>query len=502
MVTSLRMAWQGPPRLMLMYAMLLLLARGVRAAETPHLSVADLRAEGSTIERGAGEIRMDRPGTLLVTLECAPAHPGLQYRYRAVDTGLWSAPDLSPTQSVPIPSSGTWRILFTAASPADGFASDTLALVVHLEGRRSWSASPISPRIRLSPDQLLFPVIGAIVVLAVIAGVLGSRRRSRRNVMKSPGSSFEPADPPTGPAGESPSAPRESAEVMDLRSELALARQEVGELKGRLRETNRGTQELARLNQELEERCSFLEKSNVELQELHRRKDEILAGIAHDIKNPAGAIQLLAEILQSYDLTAQEQHQFVADIIQTSARVLQLSQDLSMLLVMEVRTLPLVLSIAPIGPVVERVCRTNQIQAKKKSIAIRCHLPATPIEAEVDVKRMEEALDNLIGNAIKYSNPETVVQVEVRATSSHLSIDVIDQGIGLSEEDIQQAFQIGRTLSARPTAGESSTGMGLWVVRKIADAHHGGVTVQSATDKGSTFTIRIPLRQPAGDSQA
>jgi signal transduction histidine kinase len=109
------------------------------------------------------------------------------------------------------------------------------------------------------------------------------------------------------------------------------------------------------------------------------------------------------------------------------------------------------------------------------------------------VDRIREAIDNLISNAIKYSPVGGNISVQVDQDSNNTVIRVVDEGAGLSPEDIGRLFGRFQRLSAKPTAGESSTGLGLSIVKRIVDMHGGEVTANSAgPGQGSTFTITLP----------
>ena len=102
-------------------------------------------------------------------------------------------------------------------------------------------------------------------------------------------------------------------------------------------------------------------------------------------------------------------------------------------------------------------------------------------------------VDNLLSNAIKFSPTGSNVHITLSQKSNHARIDVRDEGPGLSEEDQSNLFGTFQKLSAAPTGGEKSTGLGLSIVKKIIEAHHGGIEVQSQVGSGSTFSFRIPL---------
>jgi signal transduction histidine kinase len=110
-----------------------------------------------------------------------------------------------------------------------------------------------------------------------------------------------------------------------------------------------------------------------------------------------------------------------------------------------------------------------------------------------DADRMREAIDNLFSNAIKYSPIGGKISVQVGHQKKNTVIRIADEGAGLSPEDLGRLFGRFQRLSAKPTAGESSTGLGLSIVKRIIDMHGGEVTADSAgPGQGSTFTILLP----------
>jgi signal transduction histidine kinase len=111
----------------------------------------------------------------------------------------------------------------------------------------------------------------------------------------------------------------------------------------------------------------------------------------------------------------------------------------------------------------------------------------------VDSDAILRVADNLISNAVKYSPSGSTVWVTIDRTSEQAVLEVQDQGPGLSEDDKMRVFGKMQRLSARPTGGEHSTGLGLFIVKQIVDAHEGVVGVKSAQGEGAVFWVRLPL---------
>jgi signal transduction histidine kinase len=145
-----------------------------------------------------------------------------------------------------------------------------------------------------------------------------------------------------------------------------------------------------------------------------------------------------------------------------------------------------------VAALVSEVADANQPLAVNKQQSIT--VSALPnLVAPCDVDRIREAIDNLISNAIKYSPVGGKISVQVGQESNKIVIRVVDEGAGLSPEDIGRLFGRFQRLSAKPTAGESSTGLGLSIVKRIVDMHGCEVIANSAgPGQGATFTITLP----------
>ena len=148
-----------------------------------------------------------------------------------------------------------------------------------------------------------------------------------------------------------------------------------------------------------------------------------------------------------------------------------------------------------IAALVSEVADANQPLAVNKQQTIAVTAPPN-IVTMCDTDRMREAIDNLVSNAIKYSPIGGKITVMVTHEQDSTIIRIADQGAGLSPEDLGRLFGRFQRLSAKPTAGESSTGLGLSIVKRIIDMHGGEVTADSAgPGRGSTFTVTLPATE-------
>jgi len=148
-----------------------------------------------------------------------------------------------------------------------------------------------------------------------------------------------------------------------------------------------------------------------------------------------------------------------------------------------------------VAALVSEVADANQPLAVNKQQTITVSAP-TNIVTMCDTDRIREAIDNLVSNAIKYSPVGGKISVIVTHEDESTQIRVADEGAGLSPEDLGRLFGRFQRLSAKPTAGESSTGLGLSIVKRIIDMHGGEITAASGgPGLGSTFTIVLPATE-------
>ncbi len=285
------------------------------------------------------------------------------------------------------------------------------------------------------------------------------------------------------------------AEYQKIISENSSLKGEIASMKGQIDAMMKRANELTGRNKELEEKLDKLSNSKNDLEELSRQKDELFAIVIHDIKNPAALIKNLVDLLRSYDLTANEQQEIIEDIAETTLKIVQLSQEVTKILTLESGLMNLDFEENPITDIIEDIVTRNKVAANKKNMTIFTEFDKNLPYCEFDAAKIDEVLDNLVSNAIKFTQNGGTVRVKAYKELRDIIVEVSDNGLGLSEEDVAKAFRRGQKLSAHPTGDETSTGMGLWIVKKIIDAHHGKVWIKSLLGKGSTFAFSLPQKQ-------
>jgi signal transduction histidine kinase len=283
------------------------------------------------------------------------------------------------------------------------------------------------------------------------------------------------------------------AKSQQIQFEFEQSRKEA-ELRGQEDELQRKEIELRR--QETESfRLKTLELSmaNVALQQANRLKTELLGIAAHDLKNPLQAIMGFAALIKEGSLaTPEEVNEFASLIENSSQRMFSIITDLLQTAALGAGKLELELVEADISAIVQEVAANNWHQAESKGQRLIVSAPKGCL-VKIDTNRMSEVLDNLISNAIKYSPRKKNIWITARKDNDTVRVEVKDEGQGLSEKDLILLFGRFQRLSAKPTGGESSTGLGLSIVKELVERHGGKVWAASeGKDKGSRFVVELP----------
>jgi signal transduction histidine kinase len=254
--------------------------------------------------------------------------------------------------------------------------------------------------------------------------------------------------------------------------------------------------ELSRVNNELANLQRQMAKANIELARLNEQKNQLLGMAAHDLRNPLGVIMSYAKFLDRMAGARldDKERQFIAQIGKSSQFMLRLLEDL--LDVSQIESGKLLLARAPfeLGAALEGNVELNRVLAGAKNIAIELERPAEPLWVEADATKIEQVLNNLISNAVKYSQPGTTVRVTLEADAGNVSVRVRDQGQGIPEAELAKLFQPFSKTSVKSTGGEKSTGLGLAITRRIVEGHGGRIDVESRVGEGSSFRFTLPRR--------
>ena len=245
-----------------------------------------------------------------------------------------------------------------------------------------------------------------------------------------------------------------------------------------------------------------LKQKNQELQRLYEENKELLGIAAHDIKNPVagirGCVRVVLSQLEDEKTVSEDGKEMLEIIEKTSERILHIVESLLNAQSIESAGFTLRYDIFDGSTLLREVLELNQAAAKKKSIEI-VRRSAETIALKADRSALQEVMDNLISNAVKYSPPHSRVYCGWQLAEDEKTVEffVEDEGPGLSQKDLQKVFGRFQKLSARPTGDESSTGLGLSIAKKLVELHGGMIDVCNRPEKGARFFFHLPCDKAA-----
>ncbi|MBU1857088.1 MAG: ATP-binding protein, partial [Verrucomicrobia bacterium] len=232
------------------------------------------------------------------------------------------------------------------------------------------------------------------------------------------------------------------------------------------------------------------------LKRLETVRRDFVANVSHELKTPITALKGCVETLSdTKPIDPVENSRFLAMMARQVARMEALVEDLLSLsrIEFDAERKHVALDRGAISEVLQRAAQSFATAAVAKSISLVVECPAE-VKAPINVALLEQAVGNLLDNAIKFSANGTRILVSGRLTGNDVEIQVTDQGLGIEKKHLSRLFERFYRVDQARSRALGGTGLGLAIVKHIALAHRGTVTVASEPGQGSTFTIRIPAR--------
>ena len=236
-----------------------------------------------------------------------------------------------------------------------------------------------------------------------------------------------------------------------------------------------------------------LREYSAKLQNLHNEKNEFMSIAAHDLRSPLSNIYSSAKIiLTEPEMKRVEVEEFLTMITSTSEHLMKIVQDLLDFNAIDQGRVKIDLLPCNLVTTAESLVASYRTKAAVKKQNLHFESSSSEVYVLADESRLLQCLDNLVSNAVKYTPHGNNIWVRVLNDAVAPRFEVQDEGPGLTEEDKQRLFGRFARLSAQPTGGESSTGLGLSIVKKIIEAQKGRVGCESVLGKGSTFYVTLP----------
>jgi signal transduction histidine kinase len=235
------------------------------------------------------------------------------------------------------------------------------------------------------------------------------------------------------------------------------------------------------------------------LRELLRRKDEFLAVLAHELRNPLAPLRngvQLVRVIGTHDSK-------IASLLTMMDRQLGILTRLvdDLLDVSRIETGKLQIDLAPVNLIdaVRASCDATTPQLQHRRHAVRLSTCEEPCYVNADSDRLHQVFANLLSNAIKYSDAATKIEVRIEAEKHWVRVEVQDQGVGLSPEEVGNIFDMYSQVRLHRARAEGGLGIGLALVQRLVELHGGRVWASSdGSGRGSTFYVCLPRVHPAG----
>ncbi len=275
---------------------------------------------------------------------------------------------------------------------------------------------------------------------------------------------------------------RELREADELKSEF------LSRLK---REVNSKTAEIKSKNQALTKANNELEIANKELSTLNREKDGMIGVVSHDLRAPFNKIKGLLSLLELDGNLNQKQKSYARLANKVINGGLSFIQDLLDVTAIAQKRVDIKLSKFKLDAFIGEFRETYQSELERKKQRLHVELHSGEEVVETDKQILSRIIDNLLTNAIKFSPIDSDIYLHT-SNGAMLSFSIKDEGPGISEPEQKLMFKKFQKLSAQPTGGEASNGLGLSIVKQLTDRLQGEITVDSQPTKGTKVTVSIP----------
>jgi signal transduction histidine kinase len=249
----------------------------------------------------------------------------------------------------------------------------------------------------------------------------------------------------------------------------------------------------ANLYTEAQDRAHQLAEALLQREELDRMKNEFIQNVSHELRTPLAIIHGYSDLLKTGELGPLNADQL--DAVNTLSRRIQFLTKLvdDLVVILEAEGRDMARELVPLNEIILGSVHDFQAEALEAGLELNAELPEDIILIEGNYTHLNRLMDNLVGNAIKFTPPEGSVTVILECSETEGIIRVTDTGIGISPDKIDHIFERFYQVDGSTKRRFGGIGLGLALVKEIVKAHGGKITVDSQVGKGSTFTVRLPL---------
>lgn len=231
---------------------------------------------------------------------------------------------------------------------------------------------------------------------------------------------------------------------------------------------------------------------------LNAVRNEFIQSAAHDLKNPLHTIQNYARLLNEHEDLAhsEEARRYVQRILLSTQRMWNLVTDMLDMAYLD-KNETLYFQEASINQILMRVIYEFDQEASKRNVILVSELLDEDIITQVDAKAILRVLENLLSNALKYTPLGKQILLRAWTEDAALLVSVSDEGLGIAPQELSRIFEPFYRSSQREVQEVEGSGLGLSIVKRIVEQHGGSVSVESTIGRGTTFTVRLPIRDGA-----
>ncbi|MFY0601463.1 MAG: AAA family ATPase [Cyclobacteriaceae bacterium] len=252
-------------------------------------------------------------------------------------------------------------------------------------------------------------------------------------------------------------------------------------------------QKVIERTQKIEEQKELLNQQNTDLQQINKEKDYLISVVSHDLRSPLYAIRNFVN-LAGTKLSKANAETYIEPIIESIDRQDEVITRILDVSAINAQSIELKSELIDLNDALKSVIMNFKSLADNKEIAFGFESNLEKIEIELDENYLVKIVENLVSNAIKFTDPKGKVIVKSNLEESLFSITIKDNGPGINDQDQQLLFTQFRKLTPTPTADEKSTGLGLSIVKKYVKEMNGKIRCESELGKGTSFIVEFPLR--------
>ncbi len=259
---------------------------------------------------------------------------------------------------------------------------------------------------------------------------------------------------------------------------------------------DRQTAQLREEKEELKKRNKIIEEQSERLRELNKTKDKFFSIIAHDLRNPFQAILGFTEILieDAEKSDNRELKESLKQIDVAGRRVFNLLENLLKWASLQTGRIKSNKEICWLDNIITHTQKLVEHQALQKNISINANIPPDA-HVYADSNMLRTIFQNVVSNAIKFSENGSEIKIVVEEHSKNVAISVCDEGIGMSKKMLESLMKLDKNTSRLGTNDEKGTGLGLIITKELISIQNGSLEIESVEGKGTTFTMSFPKKR-------